>query len=72
MKLQESNVIFVKFYTRFQSKDFVVVHRPRLNTDFENEDEDEYEMYQISTLPFKMHKHIGILAIEFGSVFHPV
>ncbi len=47
-KLRESNVIFVNFHTRLQSTDFIVVVlvlRPRLNSDFEDEDEheDEYE-----------------------------
>ncbi|MBT8366806.1 MAG: hypothetical protein KJP23_19115, partial [Deltaproteobacteria bacterium] len=53
MKLHESNAIFVKFHTRLQSKDFVLVVilvlvlRPLRNSDFEDEHEDEYEKNQI-------------------------
>ena len=53
-KLRESNVIFVNFHTRLQSTDFIVVVlvlRPRLNSDFEDEDEheDEYDNNQIKS-----------------------
>jgi hypothetical protein len=48
----KSNVIFVKFHTRLQSTDFIVlVLGPIKNSDFEdeheNEGEGEYEKYQI-------------------------
>jgi hypothetical protein len=46
----KSSVIFVKFHTRLQSTDFVVlVLRPIKNLEFEDEheSEDEYEKYQI-------------------------
>ena len=54
MKLLESNIIFVNFHTRLQSTDFIVVVlvlRPRLNSDFEDEDEheDEYDNNQIKS-----------------------
>ena len=47
MKLRESNIIFVKFHTQLQSKDFVVVlvlvlvPRNPYNSDFEDEYEDD-------------------------------
>jgi hypothetical protein len=46
----KSNVIFVKFHTRLQSTDFIVlVLGPIKNSDFEDEHENEgeYEKYQI-------------------------
>jgi hypothetical protein len=45
----KSNVIFVKFHTRLQSTDFVVVPRPYniLIHEHEHEDEDEDEKNQI-------------------------
>jgi hypothetical protein len=44
----KSNVIFVKFHTRLQNTEFVVlVLRPIKNSDFEDEHENEDEKYQI-------------------------
>jgi hypothetical protein len=49
----KSNVILVKFHTRLQSMDFVVVLvlvlRPLKNSYFEDEHEDEYEKNQIKS-----------------------
>jgi hypothetical protein len=51
----KSNVILVKFHTRLQSTDFVLVVvlvlvlRPLQNSDFEDEHEDEYEKNQIKS-----------------------
>jgi len=56
MKLRESIVIFVNFHKKLQSMDFIVVVlvlvlRPRLNSDFEDDDEheDEYDNNQIKS-----------------------
>jgi hypothetical protein len=49
------NVIFVKFHTRLQNTDFVLVVvlvlvlHPLRNSDFEDEHEDEYEKNQIKS-----------------------
>ena len=55
----KSNVIFMKFHTRLQSTDFVVVlvlvPRPLENSDFEDEHEDEYEKNQIKSYACALH-----------------
>jgi hypothetical protein len=57
----KSIVIFVKFHTRLQSTDFVLVVvlvlvlRPLRKPDFENEHEDEYEKNQIKLHAYALH-----------------
>jgi len=60
----ESNAIFVKFHTQLPSTDFfvvlvlVVVPRPLLSSDFEDEHEDEYEKNQIKSHAYALRLNL--------------
>jgi hypothetical protein len=56
----KSNVILVKFHTRLQSMDFVVVLvlRPLKNSYFEDEHEDEYEKNQIKSHAYALRPQL--------------